>query len=75
MALTYNYEIPLEVRGPVAIFKLNLLDATLEEKFGDAMTGICTIQQEKSTFIVEESKEESQRVMRFSITDRELLRE
>jgi hypothetical protein len=43
MALTYNYEIPLEVCGPVDIFKLNLLDVTLNEKFGDAMTGICTI--------------------------------
>jgi hypothetical protein len=45
---------------PILLFKLSLFDSETKEKFGDAMTGICTIQKE--SIPVKEP-------MRFSVTD------
>ena len=48
------------------LFKINLYDSVTQEKFGDAMTGVCTLQKEHVAI---------QEPVRFSVTDEQLMEE
>lgn len=61
MVIKYEHTIRNDCVEPLLLFKVGLFDLVTKQKFGDAMTGICTIQKE-----AEPVKEVP---MRFSVTD------
>lgn len=64
IVIKYEYSIRNNLNEPILLFKLSLFDSETKEKFGDAMTGICTIQKE--SIPVKEP-------MRFSVTDEQFM--
>jgi len=58
--LKYDYLISTECDEPILLFKINLIDSVTKEKFGDTLTGVCTVK--KDPVIVMEP-------VRFSVTD------
>ena len=56
MVVSYTYTVP-ESSEAVVVFKLHLVDPIKLERFGDAMTGICSLVQEQpANADLEESK-------------------
>ena len=43
LQIKYSFSVPSNCSDPISIFKLHLVDPVKFERFGDAMTGICTI--------------------------------
>jgi hypothetical protein len=62
--LKYDFTLDLSWTESIKLFKLNLFDAETGEKFGDTMTGICTV--------IKPAKDEP---ARFSVTDQKFIAE